>query len=53
MITTEKDAVRLAYNPYFPNNLKPVTYYLPIAVKMIPGLENLNLTEDIKKAINS
>jgi tetraacyldisaccharide 4'-kinase len=53
MVTTEKDAVRLAYNPYFPTHLKPMTYYLPIAVRMIPGLDNLDLIEDLKKAINS
>ncbi|MCH5221801.1 MAG: tetraacyldisaccharide 4'-kinase [Muribaculaceae bacterium] len=33
IITTEKDAVRLAANPYFPFDLKAVTYYLPIEVE--------------------
>lgn len=33
IITTEKDAVRLAANPYFPHDLKAVTYYLPIEVE--------------------
>lgn len=32
IITTEKDAVRLATNPYFPPQLKAVTFYLPISV---------------------
>lgn len=32
IITTEKDAVRLATNPYFPPHLKAVTFYLPISV---------------------
>lgn len=53
ILTTEKDAVRLAYNPYFPSALKPITYFLPIAVRMTPGLDNLNFIEDLKKAINN
>ncbi len=32
IITTQKDAVRLAANPYYPHHLKEVTYYLPIAI---------------------
>lgn len=32
IITTEKDAVRLASNPYFPYELKASTFYLPIKV---------------------
>lgn len=35
IITTEKDAVRLANNPYFPHELKAYTYYLPISVAMV------------------
>ncbi len=34
IITTEKDAVRLAYNPYFPPKLKPFVFYQPIAVNL-------------------
>lgn len=51
IITTEKDAVRLAYNPYYPKELKPFTFYIPIDVEMvsvganpsdfIPSLEEL------------
>lgn len=33
IVTTEKDAVRLAANPYFPYELKDVTFYLPIKVE--------------------
>lgn len=33
IITTEKDAVRLANNPYFPHELKALTFYLPIKVE--------------------
>lgn len=35
IVTTEKDAVRLANNPYFPHALKAVTFYLPINVEML------------------
>lgn len=34
IITTEKDAVRLANNPYYPSDLKPYTYYQPITIQM-------------------
>ncbi len=32
VVTTEKDAVRLRTNPYFPHELRRCTYYLPIRV---------------------
>lgn len=32
IVTSEKDAVRLANNPYFPQRLKAVTFYQPINV---------------------
>lgn len=32
IVTTEKDAVRLAANPYFPYELKAHTFYLPVSV---------------------
>lgn len=35
VVTTEKDAVRLAHNPYFPQELKPYVYYIPIGVRML------------------
>lgn len=53
ILTTEKDAVRLAYNPYYPAKLKQLTYYLPIEVKMLPGLSNPDFIADLKKAISS
>lgn len=52
IVTTEKDAMRLAYNPYFPDKLKPFTFYLPIAVKMVPGLTNSDFISDLMKAID-
>ena len=33
IVTTEKDAVRFVNNPYFPHELMPYIYYLPIAVE--------------------
>ena len=35
IVTTEKDAVRLAFNPYYPKELKPYTYFLPLKVQMV------------------
>ncbi|MDE6301652.1 MAG: tetraacyldisaccharide 4'-kinase [Muribaculaceae bacterium] len=36
VVTTEKDAVRLAASPYFPPELRAVTYYMPITVEFAP-----------------
>lgn len=52
IITTEKDAVRLMYNPYYPQELKPFTFYLPIEVEMLPGIENKDFINDLKQAID-
>lgn len=46
ILTTEKDAVRLINNPYFPHQLKPYIFFIPIRVVMDD--ENSNR---IKKAI--
>lgn len=40
LITTEKDAVRLANNPYFPPALRSKSYYIPIAVEEMPAGED-------------
>ena len=56
IITTEKDAVRIATSPYFPHELKPHIFYLPIRVEFlsskmphgIPAFE-----DELKKLINS
>lgn len=39
IITTEKDAVRMANNPYFPQELKSNVFYLPINVEFTPYLD--------------
>lgn len=33
IVTTEKDAVRLSNNPYYPHELKAITYYIPVTVE--------------------
>lgn len=56
IVTTEKDAVRLANNPYYPPELKRVTYYIPISVKMDQGRSQSfgdDLEKMITQAINS
>jgi tetraacyldisaccharide 4'-kinase len=35
IITTEKDAVRLINNPYFPHELKPYIFFMPVRVEFI------------------
>ena len=35
VLTTEKDAVKLAHNPYFPHALKAVTFYMPVSVDFV------------------
>lgn len=53
ILTTEKDAVRLAYNPYIPLGLKRVTYFMPITVKMVAGIEDSDFISDLRKAIDA
>ncbi len=36
LLTTEKDAVRLARNPYFPPQLRSVAFFIPIQVELMP-----------------
>lgn len=53
IITTEKDAVRLLHNPYYPHRLKPFSFYLPIDVRMHSAFEGHILEDELEKAINS
>ena len=53
IVTTEKDAVRLMHNPYFPKELKPFTFYLPVNVRMVKGVDDHDLIEEIKQSINN
>lgn len=53
IVTTEKDAVRLSYNPYVPHELKPLIFYLPIKVQMLPRTEDeTSFIDDLRKRIN-
>ena len=52
IITTEKDAMRLMYNPYFPDDLKQITYYLPIKVKMCGMKDDEDFINDLRKLID-
>lgn len=50
IVTTEKDAVRLANNPYYPYELKAHTYYLPVEVEFVDH-NPMPVTEAIRKII--
>lgn len=52
IVTTEKDAVRLAANPYFPHELKAFTYFLPIQVDFDPYGTPPDIVEVIEKYIS-
>lgn len=46
IITTEKDAVRLSHNPYFPHDLKPFVFYIPIGVRMLDTVFGYDFVPD-------
>ncbi len=50
IVTTEKDAVRLAASPHFPQSLRAVTYYLPVKVEF-ERRGNLDFTERLRRLI--
>lgn len=52
IITTEKDMVRLVHNPYFPQDLKPFVYYIPIGVRMLESNFGYDFVQDMLQAIN-
>lgn len=41
LLVTEKDAARLLLNPLFPESLKPLTFALPIKVKILNNQEDI------------
>lgn len=53
IVTTEKDAVRIAHNPYFPQDLKPFIFYIPIRVRMIDTPESKNFIDELCDLIES
>lgn len=52
IITTEKDAVRISHNPYFPIDLKPYIFYIPIGVRMLETNFGYDFVPELLKAIN-
>ncbi len=52
IVTTEKDAMRLMHNPYFPESLKPFTFYLPVTVRLINGIDETDLIQELRNAIS-
>lgn len=50
IVTTEKDAVRILNNPYFPHRLKKSIFYIPIKVEFIDRGE-AEFTTGIEKTI--
>ncbi|MEG2219468.1 MAG: tetraacyldisaccharide 4'-kinase [Muribaculaceae bacterium] len=52
IITTEKDAVRLANNPYFPTSIKANVFYLPIEVDFIP-YDDVDFRDAFEKEITN
>lgn len=52
IVTTEKDAVRLLNNPYFPQELKAHIFYQPIAVEFM-RTEAMSFAETITRMIEA
>lgn len=54
IITTEKDAVRIANDSFFPTELKPIIFYIPIQVQFLNNNNEpfeLTLNKHIKRKI--
>lgn len=51
IVTTEKDAVRMINNPYFPHELKSITYYLPIEVEMVDNVNTATTDKTLEEVI--
>lgn len=53
IVTTEKDAVRLLNNPYFPHRLKKHIFYIPVRVDFIEGLESGDFADGVRRAMRN
>ena len=51
IITTEKDAMRISHNPYFPHELMAHIFYIPIGVKMLETNFGYDFVPDLLQAI--
>lgn len=52
ILTTEKDAVRLMNNPYFPHSLKSYIFYQPVVVEMNPGIDDSDFLTELRAMID-
>ncbi len=52
LITTEKDAVRMAANPYFPPEMRSFAFYLPIKVEFISN-GNISFADQLKQLLRN
>lgn len=53
IVTTEKDAVRLSFNPYFPRELKPFIFYIPVTVGFEDNPDGSELIPTLRSLINA
>lgn len=53
LITTEKDAMRLIDSPYFPEELRPYSYYLPISVGFDPRYNEYRLEDTLGQQLRT
>ena len=51
ILTTEKDAMRISHNPYFPVELRPLIFYMPIGVRMLDTNFGYDFVPDLLHAI--
>lgn len=51
ILTTEKDAVRLLNNPYFPHSLKPYIFFIPVRVAF-DRIDNTTIETSLHKFMN-
>lgn len=51
IVTTEKDAMRISHNPYFPIELRPYIFHIPIGVRMLESNFGYDFVPDLLQAI--
>lgn len=52
ILTTEKDAVKIAHNPYYPTSLQPLTFCQPISVEFLnPAPEEPGFDVTLRKLL--
>lgn len=53
IVTTEKDAVRILNNPYFPPTMRQCIYYVPIKVGFLQDDSTLDFISEVKRQIDA